>query len=75
MFLQGQSAPSDEYPLDLRKTNVGRTNTSQFLPYMSKDFAEHPQLYHDLEATFEDVFLWIEKMVSWKLFSLVGWLM
>jgi len=61
---QGEGAPSDIHPLDLRKADVSRTNTSQFLPYMSKDFELHSELYKKLSAAFEDVFTWIEDVVS-----------
>lgn len=61
--LQGTFAPSDNHPYELRFGNA-RTNIWQMLPYASKDMAEYGQLFDRLVLAFQEVFMWIENVVS-----------
>ena len=64
LFLQGNGAPTDVHPHNLRVAGASRTNYSQLLPYPSREMVEHADLYRRLMTNFGDLFEWIENAVS-----------
>lgn len=48
----------------MTRVDVSRTNHTQCLPYASKDILEHQELYNNVQATFSELFEWLEHVVS-----------
>jgi hypothetical protein len=65
LLLQGDNAPTDVHPHNLRVAGASRTNYSQFLPYPSREMVEHADLYRAMITNFGDLFEWIENVVRY----------
>ena len=54
----------DIHPYHLVREDVTHMNTTQALPYPSRDILEHQQLYSNILDAFSDLFKWIDDAVS-----------
>ncbi|KAG0702911.1 hypothetical protein DFH29DRAFT_804300 [Suillus ampliporus] len=61
---KGDGAPAQVHPHNMAREAVGRTNSTQRLPYPSRDILKHWCLYNNLLVSFEELFQWIEQVVS-----------
>lgn len=62
--MEGDGAPSDVHPHQLRIAHKSRTNVTQMLPYPSKDLEDYGQLYENVTVALKDVFVFVEDVVS-----------
>ncbi|KAG1768750.1 hypothetical protein EV702DRAFT_979241, partial [Suillus placidus] len=60
----GDDAPTHIHLHDMARLDVSRTNYSQCLPYPSRDTLQHQQLYRNIQSSFEELFQWIEQVVT-----------
>ena len=63
-IFQGEGAPSNAEPWNLRKEGLRRPNTSTFTPHTSKELQQHTEEYQQLQDCFQDVFQWIHDTVN-----------
>ncbi|KIK35671.1 hypothetical protein CY34DRAFT_95687 [Suillus luteus UH-Slu-Lm8-n1] len=60
----GAGAPTHIHPHEMTRVDVSRTNHTQCLPYASKDILEHQELYNNVQATFSELFEWLEHVMK-----------
>ncbi|KAG2339465.1 hypothetical protein BDR05DRAFT_891659, partial [Suillus weaverae] len=60
----GAGAPTHIHLHEMARVDVSQTNHTQCLPYASKDIIEHQELYNNVQATFSELFEWLEHVMK-----------